>query len=68
MGAEDFSYLLQQWPGAMVFLGVREPGEGPPSPCHSNRMQLNEEAMATGIALHAAIALRYLEGAAARAG
>jgi hippurate hydrolase len=48
-------------PGAMVLLGARPTGEGPPAPPHSNRMLLNEEAMQAGIALHAAIALRYLE-------
>ena len=61
MGAEDFSYILERVPGAMVFLGVR-PTRGEASPIHSNRMVLEESAMATGIALHAAIALRYLEG------
>ncbi len=65
MGAEDFSYLLERWPGAMVFLGVRPDGlDGPPPPCHSNRMVLNELGMETGIALHAAIAARYLEAPA----
>ena len=61
MGAEDFSIVLQKMPGAMVLLGARPTGEGPPAPPHSNRMLLNEEAMQAGIALHAAIALRYLE-------
>jgi amidohydrolase len=60
MGAEDFSVLLQRWPGAMVFLGVRPEGVEQPAPCHSNRMLLNEEGMAAGIALHAAVALRHL--------
>ena len=59
MGAEDFSYVLEEVPGAMVFLGVR-PDDGPAAPIHSNRMILNESAMATGIALHAAMALSYL--------
>ena len=59
MGAEDFSYMLQQVPGAMVFLGA-SPGPGPAAPNHSNRMVLDESAMATGIALHTAIALRHL--------
>ncbi len=59
MGAEDFSYILERVPGAMVFLGVR-PAQGEAAPIHSNRMRLEESAMATGIALHAAIALRYL--------
>jgi amidohydrolase len=66
MGAEDFSYVLQRVPGAMVFLGVRPEGDAQPAPCHSNRMRLNEEGMAAGIALHAAVALRWLGEAAAR--
>jgi hippurate hydrolase len=61
MGAEDFSIVLQKMPGAMVLLGARPTGEGPPAPPHSNRMLLNEASMQAGIALHAAIALRYLE-------
>jgi len=59
MGAEDFSYVLESVPGAMVFLGAR-PGDADPAPLHSNRMVLDEGALATGIALHAAVALAYL--------
>jgi len=62
MGGEDFAYVLQRVPGAMVFLGTRPEGDGPVAPNHSNRMMLNESAMATGIALHAAVALRFLGG------
>ena len=66
MGAEDFSYILQKMPGAMAGLGVAPDGVEPKDapPCHSNRMLLNESAMQQGIAMHAAVALRYLEGAA----
>lgn len=60
MGAEDFSYLLQRWPGALVFLGFRPDGEEAPAPCHSNRMLLEEAGMSKGIALHAALAMRFL--------
>jgi len=63
MGAEDFSYVLQRTPGAMVFLGLRPPGVADAAPCHSNRMLIDEEGMAYGVALHAAVALRFLEGA-----
>lgn len=63
MGAEDFSYVLQRMPGCMMFLGVMPEGrhdhEHIPS-CHSNHMILNEDAMAVGIAMHAAVAHRYL--------
>jgi hippurate hydrolase len=61
MGAEDFSCVLQRVPGAMVLLGARPTGGVPPAPVHSNRMMLNEEGMRAGIALNAAIALRYLK-------
>jgi amidohydrolase len=63
MGAEDFSYVLQQRPGALAFLGVCPPGERPKQAhsCHSNRMVLDENGMRTGIAMHAAIALSYLD-------
>jgi hippurate hydrolase len=62
MGAEDFSYVLQETPGAMVFLGVRPPGTKNPAPCHSSRMMLDEDAMALGTALHASVATRFLAG------
>ncbi len=60
MGAEDFSYVLQRAPGAMVLLGVRPPETKHPAPCHSSQMMLDEEAMALGTALHASIAMRFL--------
>jgi hippurate hydrolase len=59
MGAEDFSYVLQRVPGALVFLGVRPP-DGAGEPLHSSKMRIDEDAMTTGIALHAAVALRWL--------
>ena len=62
MGAEDFSYLLERWPGAMLFLGVKPDDPSLAAPCHSNRMILNEDAMAHGIALHTQIAIDYLNG------
>jgi amidohydrolase len=57
MGAEDWSFVLQRLPGAMAFLGARPAGDGPVAPNHSNRMLIDETAMATGIAVHAALAL-----------
>ncbi|MER7495153.1 M20 family metallopeptidase [Streptomyces pharetrae] len=62
MGAEDFSYVLRRVPGTMAFLGARRPGdpaENAPD-CHSNRVVFDEPALATGAALHAAVALRCL--------
>ena len=62
MGAEDFSYVLQQLPGAMMFLGATPPDRSPAkaAPNHSNRVVFDEQAMATGISLYAGAALRQL--------
>jgi hippurate hydrolase len=62
MGAEDFSYVLQRVPGAMMFLGVCPEGQMWKSacPCHSNRMVLNEAMLARGVAAHCAIAEKFL--------
>lgn len=63
MGAEDFSYVLQKVPGAMVFLGAVPDGGDPGTCCglHSNRMRLDESVMARGAALHCAIAEAFLD-------
>ena len=62
MGAEDFSYLLNEIPGSMVFLGGAPAGSdlSKVAPNHSNRVFFEESAMSTGIALYAATALRRL--------
>jgi amidohydrolase len=62
MGAEDFSYVLQRVPGAMLMLGVCPDGQDwhTACPCHSNRMVLNEAMLARGVAAHCAIAERFL--------
>ncbi|KIF75886.1 amidohydrolase [Streptomyces sp. 150FB] len=57
MGAEDWACVLQEVPGAMAFLGAAPPGIPHPAPNHSAHMLLDEAAMATGVALHAAVAL-----------
>ncbi|MCL4127222.1 UNVERIFIED_CONTAM: hypothetical protein GTU68_025145 [Idotea baltica] len=59
MGAEDFSYVLQQVPGAMAFLGVCPDDQDPATaaPNHSNLMRVNESGMTNGVALYAAMAL-----------
>jgi hippurate hydrolase len=64
MGAEDFSYVLQKVPGAMAFLGAAPEGGDYRSCCalHSNRMVLDENVMARGIAMHCAMAEAALSG------
>ena len=62
MGAEDFSYVLQKVPGALAFLGASPSGVDPrrAAPNHSNRVVFDEDAMATGIAVYAKMALAHL--------
>src|SRR5712691_2030759 len=59
MASEDFSYVLQRVPGAIANLSTR-PADGPAFPNHSPRMRVNESALAAGIAMHVAVALRFL--------
>ncbi|WP_214407456.1 M20 metallopeptidase family protein [Pseudonocardia lacus] len=62
MGAEDFSYVLERVPGALAFLGGCPPGTDPATapPNHSNRVVFDEDAMTTGVAVYAALALDAL--------
>lgn len=62
MGAEDFSYVLQQVPGALAFLGGCPRGTAPAAaaPNHSNRVVFDESTMATGVAVYAGLALDTL--------
>jgi len=64
MGAEDFSYVLQLVPGAMAFIEARpddqDPATAPQN--HSNVVVFDEPAMAAGVALYAAVAIRHLTG------
>jgi amidohydrolase len=64
MGAEDFSFVLQQVPGAMAFVGAR-PAEQDPATApanHSNKVVFDEPSMAVGMATYVAVALRSLAG------
>jgi metal-dependent amidase/aminoacylase/carboxypeptidase family protein len=63
MGAEDFSYILEQVPGAMFFLGVAPNGEDWSQCCgiHSSRMMVDETALPLGTAVLAGCAVRFLE-------
>ena len=59
MGAEDFSYVTEQVPGMMAFLGARPTSEDPATAPqnHSNLVVFDEAAMAAGVALYASAAL-----------
>ena len=62
MGAEDFSYVLEKKPGAMVFLGGTPHNKDfrTAAPNHSNRVMFEEDAMITGMSVYTSLALRTL--------
>ena len=62
MGSEDFSYILEQVPGAIVFLGATPPDLDPTEvpQTHSNKVVLDESAMPSGVALYVEMAERLL--------
>ena len=60
MGAEDMSYFINAAPGAFYRLGVRNEATGKTFGHHHPRFDVDEDALATGVAMHAAVALRYL--------
>jgi hippurate hydrolase len=62
MGAEDFSYVIEEVPGTMMFLGGTplDRDLATAAPNHSNRVYFDEGAMVDGAATYAAVALRHL--------
>jgi metal-dependent amidase/aminoacylase/carboxypeptidase family protein len=61
MPSEDFSYFLERVPGTFAMLGARPAGKEP-APTHSAVCDIDEAALAAGVMVHAAVAVRYLEG------
>ena len=60
MGAEDFSIFAQKAPGCYLRLGIRKEGQ-PIRAIHTSRFDAEEDSLAVGAALFAALALGYLE-------
>lgn len=63
MGGEDFSYVLERVPGAMFFLGIRDPSWKTAGSLHTASFALSEDALPIGVAALTATALRYLNSA-----
>jgi amidohydrolase len=60
MGAEDFSFVLQRVPGAMLMLGVRDPSWTQPKPAHTAQFDIDEDSLPLGTAAYVAMALEFL--------
>lgn len=59
MGAEDFSYMLEKVPGAMVWLGNGGDGAGAVS-LHNSRHDFNDLAIPFGVSFFVRTAERFL--------
>ncbi|OIJ64191.1 amidohydrolase [Streptomyces mangrovisoli] len=57
LGGEDFSWYLEQVPGAMARLGVRTPGERTVRDLHQGDFDADEHAITVGVELFTAAAL-----------
>ena len=57
MGGEDFSYYLEKVPGALVWLGIRNPEKGIVHEHHHPRFDIDESALVNGVALLAGLTL-----------
>ncbi|RME76363.1 MAG: amidohydrolase [Chloroflexi bacterium] len=61
MGAEDFAYMCQQAPGAMIMVGAAIP-DGVVRSHHTNIFDINEDVLPIGAAVLAETARRFLRG------
>lgn len=63
MGAEDFSFFCQKWPGVMVGLGCHDPAKGFQFPLHSPHFEMDERVLDVGVRLFGHALVCYLEKA-----
>ncbi|KAJ3709266.1 hypothetical protein LUZ61_012971 [Rhynchospora tenuis] len=61
MGAEDFSFFSQKIPAAMFFIGAGSENADQVHSLHSPYFYANEKVLPVGAALHAAVAIEYLD-------
>lgn len=60
MAGEDLAFISERVPTCMFSLGVADPSRGIIYPPHHPRFDADEDALATGVRMMAAVALRYL--------
>lgn len=63
--SEDFSFMLQQRPGAYIWLG--QGAEGSTAPLHNPHYDFNDEVLELGVRLHVALARHWLRDGEAQA-
>ena len=60
-GSEDFAYISQEVPSVMIALAAGEPAKGYKYPQHHPMVKFDEAALASGSAVYAYAATRWLE-------
>ena len=60
-GSEDFAYVSQEVPSIMLALAAGQPQKGYQYPQHHPMVKFDEDALATGCAVYAYTAMRWLE-------
>jgi amidohydrolase len=63
MGAEDFSYFCQKWPGAMVGLGCHDSAKGFQFALHSPHFDMDERVLDVGVQLMGTALIQFIEKA-----
>jgi len=61
MGVEDFSFFVQERPGAFYHLGCGNPAKGIGAPLHSSGFDIDEDCLPIGVAMQVAVARKVLE-------
>ncbi len=61
LGAEDFAYMCQQVPGAMIMMGAAIP-DGIKRNHHTNIFDIDERSLPIGVAILAETTRRFLAG------
>ncbi len=62
LGGEDFSFVLEKVPGAMMRLGTGNAERGLTVGVHNPKFDVDERALPLGVAMMTAIAMEYLNG------
>ena len=60
-GSEDFAYVSQKVPSIMLALAAGQPQKGYSYPQHHPKVRLDEDALVSGSAVYAYMAMRWLK-------
>ena len=60
MGGEDFSYFIENTPGAFFHIGCADPSHMPAPALHSSAFTLDERCLCIGTAMHVALVMGHL--------